>query len=346
VDARFIGTHARLATAIQYVKVAKEIDIIKKIQSSSSRTRENHPARDLSPSQSRPFFLTNIMSTAFLAVWLTFPNTIRLATYKILQKIGHRIYGKPDGTASVQRLPFGLYLKYNGDPEGFSNEFNSLKVVRKYTSVPVPRPIDFITVPSKSADWPDSHDAYLITTRIPGVSLADCQETFSDEDGAEFVTQMQGYVAQIRSIPKTIRPEYAICNTLGQACRDPRIRGADPVGPFADEAAFSQVLRYPDDPSRRGHKIFFTHADLNTRNVIVDRVKHADGTSRWKVTGIVDWENSGYYPEYWDYTKALFEGFRSSLRWRRFLHDIFKPFGDLSKEFEIEERSWGEGDAI
>lgn len=137
-----------------------------------------------------------------------------------------------------------------------------------------------------------SHDAYLTTSRVPGMSLSECQDILSEKDGADFVTQMQGYVAQIRSIPKIINPEYDICNTLGEACRDPRIRDAESAGPFVDEVAFSQVLRNPDDPSRRGHKILFTHADLNTRNMLGDRVIWPDGTSAWKVTGIVDWENS------------------------------------------------------
>lgn len=50
----------------------------------------------------------------------------------------------------------------------------------------------------------------------------------------------------------------------------------------------------------------FTHADLNPRNSLVQR----SGRGGWRLSGIVDWETSGYYPEYWDCTKALFEGFR------------------------------------
>ena len=54
----------------------------------------------------------------------------------------------------------------------------------------------------------------------------------------------------------------------------------------------------------------FTHADLNARSILVDRVVHADGSKGWAGSGIVDWETAGYYPEYWDCTKAFFEGFR------------------------------------
>jgi aminoglycoside phosphotransferase (APT) family kinase protein len=218
----------------------------------------------------------------------------------MLRGIGHRLYGKPTSYEPVQRLPFGLYLKYLENPDGLRNEFNALQLVRRYTSVPVPRPLDLAIIPTESDNSFYSHDAYLLTSRISGIPLSECQGILSDKDGAEYVTQMQGYITQIRTIPKTDSPEYAICDSLGGACRDPRIRGATPVGPFVDEAAFSQVLRNPDEPSRRDHNIVFTHADLNFRNILVDRVTRPDGTRGWAVTGIVDWENSWFYPEYWD----------------------------------------------
>ncbi|KAF8846543.1 hypothetical protein BDZ45DRAFT_710027 [Acephala macrosclerotiorum] len=224
---------------------------------------------------------------------------VRVFAYKLLRKVGHRLYGRPNAYEPVQRLPFGLYLKYLGDPDGFRNEFNALQMVRRHTSF-----------------------------------------TLLDKDDAEFVAQMQDYPTQVQAIPRAVSPEYAICDTLGRPCRDRRIYNANPVEPFVNKAAFSQVLRNPDEPSRREHKVVFTHVDLNSRNILVNQVIRLDGTQGWTVTGIVDWENSGYYPKYWDYTKVLFEGFRYTQGWRDFMHEIFKPFGDLSKEFEVEKRSW------
>ncbi|KUJ15474.1 kinase-like protein [Mollisia scopiformis] len=341
VDPRFIGTHARFSPSCRWLHIAEQIALSKE---PSSRTKylTKQPAKTSQSDQRSPFSITGLISTACLAVWVRFPDRVRVATYKMLQKIGYRLYGKPNAWESVQRLPFGLYLKYLEDPDRFRNEFNALKMVRQYTSVPVPKPIDLVIVPTKSKDPFYSHDAYLVTSRVPGIPLSRCQAMLSDDDSSKFVSQMQDYLTQIRAIPKIVSPEYAICDTLGGPCRDPRIRDSNPVGPFVDEAAFSQVLRNPDEPSRRGHQVVFTHGDLNARNILVDR----DGTRGWKVTGIVDWENSGYYPEYWDYTKSLFEGFRYSHRWCEIMHDIFKQFGDLSKEFEVENRSWEEGDYV
>jgi aminoglycoside phosphotransferase len=53
-------------------------------------------------------------------------------------------------------------------------------------------------------------------------------------------------------------------------------------------------------------KIVFTHADINMRIVLVDE--------NGRISGIVDWECAGWYPEYWEYTKMHF-GARVTSRW-------------------------------
>jgi aminoglycoside phosphotransferase (APT) family kinase protein len=247
------------------------------------------------------------------------------------------IYGTEDPTIPAQRLPFGLFLKCRGDADMVRNEFNALQRVHRETSIPAPEPLDVIPKGGKS---------YLLTTRVPGAPLWLCQGLLSDADCDEIVAQLKSYVAQLRDLPKTVNPEMAICNTLGEPCRDHRIWSADPIGPFADEAAFSQCLRFSDEPSRRGHKMVFTHADLNPRNILVDQVALPDGSSGWRVTGIVDWETAGYYPEYWDYTKALFEGFRWRPRYLKMVHSVFAEFGDYSREYDVEKRAWESGDGI
>lgn len=279
-----------------------------------------------------------------LSVWHMVPKKVRLASYKMLQRVGKHIYGST-GSFSAQRLPFGLYLKLLRPAGALRNEMNALKMVRQYTSIPVPEPLDFISVPVEDPGSLDPEDGYLLTSRLPGVPLASVCDMLSDRDAGEYVTSMQNYLSQIRAIPNTVNNTLQICNTLGEACRDPRIHDGNPVGPFKDEEAFSQLLRYPDDSSRRGHDILLTHADLNLRNILVDRITRSDGSRGWRVVGIVDWENSGFFPEYWECTKALFEGWRFDQRWRNLIREVFSPFGDYSEELEVERRSWEEGDA-
>ncbi|KAJ8502293.1 hypothetical protein ONZ51_g98 [Trametes cubensis] len=350
VDPRFVGTHARLCKSIRYVEIAREIapEILSPSSSSSSPDSQatlfpSKPASGRAPSSPSSFF----PSGALLSVWLMFPSRLRMVAYDVLRNVGERLYGKPNDYSTVQRLPFGLYLKYQGDPAGFRNEFNALQMVRRHTSIPVPKPLDVVVKKSKS-DGPFSSQAYLLITRLPGVPLSRYQDVLSDRDCEHIAAQLRDYVAQLRDIPRptSADPDLPICDTLGAACRDPRIRSGDPVGPFPDEAAFSQVLRFPDDPARREHKIMFTHADLNPRNILIDRITDGDAGGGWRVTGIVDWENAGWYPEYWDYTKALFEGFRWTRRYVRMVKGVFAGLGDYSKELDVETRSWESGDGI
>jgi len=50
----------------------------------------------------------------------------------------------------------------------------------------------------------------------------------------------------------------------------------------------------------------FTHGDLNPFNILV---------REGKVVGIIDWEFSGWYPRYWEYTSAWF-GNVTRTEWR------------------------------
>jgi aminoglycoside phosphotransferase (APT) family kinase protein len=137
-----------------------------------------------------------------------------------------------------------------------------------------------------------------------------------------------------------------ICNNFGEACRDPAIRDWAPIGPCPDEASFSQYLRFSDEPSRRGHKIVFTHGDVSPRNIMVERITNSTGVRGWRLSGIIDWETAGYYPDYWHYTKSMFEAFRWTRRHSNMMEGVFSEFGDYSEELAVEKRAWESGDGI
>jgi len=61
---------------------------------------------------------------------------------------------------------------------------------------------------------------------------------------------------------------------------------------------------------RENHRIVMTHGDLHPRNVMVkcemdEGALREGGEKRVRVTGVIDWALSGWYPEYWEYVKAL-----------------------------------------
>jgi aminoglycoside phosphotransferase len=44
------------------------------------------------------------------------------------------------------------------------------------------------------------------------------------------------------------------------------------------------------------HRIVFTHGDLEHHNIMV---------KGGRITGFLDWEASGWYPDYWEFTTPL-----------------------------------------
>ncbi|KAK3305950.1 uncharacterized protein B0T15DRAFT_533909 [Chaetomium strumarium] len=335
----------------------------------TSGTDEVHSALSLNFPSS-----LNLATSVLLSTWLLLPSRLRVAVYDLLRRVGALLYPQPDH-ATVHRLPFGLYLKKRQtNPSSSHNELAALQLLRRYTTIPVPTPLDLVHKPAANPAAADPFsvaeaeteteaygETYLLTTRVPGIPLYRCQHVLSDADLADLAAQLAAHLAQLRAVPQQQQQpnnnththqktkfKIEICDARGHAIRDPRIRGGEPVGPFPDEAAFSRELMFSDDAARRGHRVVFTHADLNPRNILVEkRGGQGQGSlGRWVVAGIVDWENAGFYPEYWDCTKAFFEGFRWSARYNGMVKMVFAALGDYERELEVERRSWQLGDAI
>ena len=66
------------------------------------------------------------------------------------------------------------------------------------------------------------------------------------------------------------------------------------------------------------HDVLLTHSDIAPRNILV-----RDG----KIVAILDWELSGFYPEYWEYVKALYlPDWEDSWIRERVVDKIMKPY--------------------
>ena len=81
-----------------------------------------------------------------------------------------------------------------------------------------------------------------------------------------------------------------------------------------------------DDPYREflldSGGICFTHGDLTLNNIII-----APGSSPRRIAGIIDWEQSGWYPDYWEYCKLLY-GVEYTHEWREagWAEKVMRPF--------------------
>jgi aminoglycoside phosphotransferase (APT) family kinase protein len=259
---------------------------------------------------------------------------MRVRAYRALAFLGECMYGFT-GSLNVRQLPFGLYLKTVrlARRESLVNEYATLELVRRHVDVPVPRSLDLVS---------DSSNIYLLTTRIAGYKLGMCIDHMSDEETATLVQDLRRHMATLRTVPRPLGWKHAISNAVDGPCFDYRINAAlnydeargEVVGPFISEHGFNDTLRcgaLPGVVHEDGHRMAFTHGDLNMRNILVD--------GHGRLAGIVDWENAGWYPEYWDYTKAYFVT-KWHKRWLRMVDDVFAQFGDFGRELMTERKLW------
>lgn len=151
-----------------------------------------------------------MMAGAVFNIWRLVPSKMRIVTYKALRTFGERLYGRPDGTAMVQRLPFGLYLKYYGGLRVFHNEFNAKQVGQRHTTTPAPRPLDLVSNKGDDTGSFSSPNPYLLTTRVPGVPLWRCEDFLSSADCADISLQLADLLASLHGIPKTVNTAMAI----------------------------------------------------------------------------------------------------------------------------------------
>ena len=223
------------------------------------------------------------------------------------------------------RLGFGEICKrlvYDG-------EIEALQFVAANTSIPIPRIKKIVR-----------HDDYsnLILEYIEGdpLDVLWARGQLSDSEKRDIQVQLKGFIDQLRELQPPANCK--IGSTLQGPGYDGRV-GAGEWGPYRDFQTFNLLLRGTalqhsqqwGDEIIKFHQLEYplkyTHADFVPRNVIV---------REGKVVAIIDWAFAGWYPEYWEWTKAHYVPHQIS-DWYDRLDQILKPFSD---ELKYERLTW------
>ncbi|KAI0677722.1 kinase-like protein [Trametes maxima] len=219
--------------------------------------------------------------------------TVIIEAYLALRKriAGRKFYGR------IVELPFGLVLKIS--PSEGASEGDIIRFVQRHTTIPTPQVI---------ASTEGRGTRYLIMKRTPGTMLERTWGTLSANDRSNVVAQLRSFLSQLRALPTP--HGRAICGLHGASLRDGRFASSDTVGPFPDEDAFNARLvqtsaRFVPESALAGvrprmrvdHAVVFTHGGVAPCNIIVD------GDN--KVVALLDWETAGWYPEHWEWVKAM-----------------------------------------
>lgn len=208
--------------------------------------------------------------------------------------------------------------------------------VRQKTSVPLPAILQVCL-----EDESDQKKCWILMERLPGCQLGSAWPEMDDKARAETIRQLRSHLEQLHQLHP---PQAGLVGSIsGGPVYDHRLSNMHTCGPFVSVAEFhdflvapvtqcphpEQVAKYrsqlPDTYATR-----FSHADLSGENILVD-------ASTGTVTGILDWEMAGFWPEWWEYRKALF-GARSRPWWIEILNQVMKEYSreaDLDMDVEM-----------
>jgi aminoglycoside phosphotransferase len=216
---------------------------------------------------------------------------LTLLAIKLLKRFRKR-YG------SVLFLSDKICVKY-GSLVNLS-EASTMQFVAKHTSIPVPRVYCAFVHQDRT---------YIVMERIHGEQVRAGWVWRSKGSQAKILNQLKKMIEELRRI--TPPPGTGVASVDGGSLYDVRMPGSsNRFGPFRTIEEFHRHLRnnletHPEHIPEIAQLIaqqdkpwpgpVLTHADLSSLNIL------AAGD---EVTGIIDWETSGWYPAYWEYTSA------------------------------------------
>jgi aminoglycoside phosphotransferase (APT) family kinase protein len=186
--------------------------------------------------------------------------------------------------------------------------------VRKMTTIPVPKVY---------CAFKHRHKTYILMEHIDGEPIGKNWDNRSDTEKESLMSQLKGIFDELHSI-RHPRPGVLAAADM-QPLYDPRCwKGFLGFGLFASESEFNnylrcnmndasaffdkdavpwvtteernEVRRLLDMQQSKQHSICFTHGDANSTNILV---------KNGKVVALIDFEVSGWYPEYWSVVSTL-----------------------------------------
>ena len=211
-----------------------------------------------------------------------------------------------DGGAVVVQLNARIAVKCG--PGMDFDEAITISHIRKHApDLPIPESLGVASINSTK---------YHFMTFIEGVTLDKIWSSLTIPMKQSIRTQLGDILQHIRAIP--LPPDPAIGSGDPPRCKDFRRQvRIDPTkiytekdfnefllsNPYAHDRGISPFyLRMLKSRMRTDHRLCMTHGDLRPANIIVKQI----GNGEVRIGGLIDWGDSGVYPEYWEFVRALY----------------------------------------
>lgn len=205
------------------------------------------------------------------------------------------------GGVAVMKCSENIVIKMVPNFEDFT-EYTTMEYLERHApELPVPRPLGALA--SEQA-------AYIFMSFLPGPTLETVWPQLPNEQKVSISNQLSQILLKLRelSIPK----DGQLGGVGGEGCKDTRRhtrirKSIISIAEFEDfifsdphfgGSVYIKILR----TMSQSHvpKVVFSHGDLRPANIVVK----SDQQGNYNISGVLDWEMGGFYPDYWDSVKA------------------------------------------
>jgi len=175
-------------------------------------------------------------------------------------------------------------------------EYTTLQYLLEYKpSIPAPRPLGLLRMGRVSI---------LFTSYLPGTALEAVWTDLAADQKNSVRDQLDTIFRDLRTI--RLPRGMSLGGVAGKGCKDQRRHLRRSTVPILSMEDF-EFFQFSDPKygstmfidflraftPRDSYQVVFTHGDLRPENVIFE----VTGENRCFITGLVNWEDSGYYPE-------------------------------------------------
>lgn len=237
---------------------------------------------------------THEMSTESSSLWTKLYKTIDTGEVVWQSELS--------GGAAVVKCDSDIVVKIIPNFEDFT-EYTALQYLRGHApDIPIPEPLGAMR---------SEKTAYIFMAFIPGPTLESIWSQLPNEQKISLRNQLTAILNQLRAmrLPK----DGLLGGVGGEGCKDTRrqtrisqkqIRSVADFedfifsNPHFGGSVYIKLLRSLS--KNQASKIVFSHGDLRPANIVV----LSDQQGNYSIAGILDWEMSGLYPDYWESVKA------------------------------------------
>jgi tRNA A-37 threonylcarbamoyl transferase component Bud32 len=230
----------------------------------------------------------------------------------------------------VYRVGDHFAVKFGGRTS--LQEGENMLFVKQSTGIPIPQVYAIFHDETTELD-------YIVMEYVPGRNLKNAWGTLDATEQRAIALQLRKHMDELRSIPspgyyggiwrQPIR-DFNFLDQLQQPHTEPNIAGPHETEEQWVEAMYHVLVKMLVSVQEgdlahfrrhyhavlKGHKPVFTHGNLLSVNIILQD----DGTAV-----IIDWENSGWYPSFWEYCCTIMQ-LRNGNDWGDLVYDILDMY--------------------